>query len=83
MPVGSLLPSVQVSAGTLKMRVRKMRVLESASTLVSMENASTEYASTQNMGTKVLSQDNASTENAGSDNAGTADRPGKCEYGIC
>ena len=32
--------------GALKMRVRKIRVLENASTLVSTENASTEYAST-------------------------------------
>ena len=45
----------------------KMRVLESASTLVSTENASTEYASTENVFTKVLDQDNASTENTGTD----------------
>ena len=32
--------------GALKMRVRKIRVLENASTLVSTENASTVYAST-------------------------------------
>ena len=36
----------EVRTGCLKMRVRKMRVLDNASTLVSMENASTEYAST-------------------------------------
>jgi hypothetical protein len=67
-----------VNKGTLK-----MRVLESASSLMSSENASTEssntltglgnasmdYASTENVSTKVLSQDKASTENAGTHNA--------------
>jgi hypothetical protein len=57
-----------------------MRVLESVNTLVSMENASTEYASTENVDTKVLNI--ASTENACSDNAGTIEKHGKCEYGI-
>jgi hypothetical protein len=49
--------------GCLKMRVRKMLVLESANTLVSTgtENASTEYVSTENLGTKVFSQDNGNT----------------------
>jgi hypothetical protein len=48
------------TTGCLKMRLRKMRVLESAITFPSMENASTE-----NVGTKVFSQDNVNTDNAG------------------
>jgi hypothetical protein len=69
-----------------------MRVLESACTLVSTKNASTEYASTENVGTKVLSQDDANTEYTGTDkadsirssvemhgNASTVDGPGKRE----
>jgi hypothetical protein len=56
-----------ICTGCLQMRVREMRIQESASTLVSTENASREYASTENVGTKVLSQDNASTENVGTD----------------
>jgi hypothetical protein len=63
------------------MRVRKMRVLESASILVSTENTNTECASTGIVGTKVLSQDNASSENADTDNLATLERHGKYEYG--
>ena len=71
----------RVCATAISKGALKMRVLESASTLVSTEIAGTEYASMENVGTKVLSQDNASTENAGTDNAGTVERHGKCEYG--
>jgi hypothetical protein len=60
------------------MRVQKMRVLESASTLIKrkmrvpktqiqltgLRHARTEYANTENNGNKVFSHDNESTESA-------------------
>jgi hypothetical protein len=67
------------------MRDRKMRVLESASILVSTEHVNTECARTENVGrpTEVLSQDNASSENADTDNLATLESHGKYEYGKC